>query len=89
MIPFAASGRFGRGSMLARAEAAVSGLATDASRRVSGFAVAVLCLLLISRLSYVLSFGQLGQLPFTAELARRYPVARQRRARVGTAHAAW
>jgi two-component system, NarL family, sensor histidine kinase DesK len=47
---------------------AASGAASGASRRVTGFALAVLCLLLAGRIADVLSSGEPGQVPFTVAL---------------------
>jgi two-component system, NarL family, sensor histidine kinase DesK len=54
--------------MLARAEAALAGMATDARRRATMLAVTVLCLLMATRLSNVLESGEPGQVPFTVAL---------------------
>jgi two-component system, NarL family, sensor histidine kinase DesK len=64
MIPFAAGGT----RVTARADRAASGPASRLSRRATGFAAAVLCLLLGTRLSSVLSAGEPGQVPFTVAL---------------------
>jgi len=45
-----------------------SGPAGGRSRRATGYAVAVLCLLLAARLSDVITGGELGQVPFTVAL---------------------
>src|SRR6266702_2665227 len=47
------------------AEAVAAGRVGGASRRATGFAVTVLCLLLAVRISDVLRNGQPGQVPFT------------------------
>ena len=57
MIPFGANGSPG-----------TRGLAGDAQRRATALAVAVLCLLLGSRMFSVLYYGASGQLPFTVAL---------------------
>ncbi len=48
--------------------AALPGVAAEASRGASAFPVAVLCLLLVTRVSDVLSSGQSSQVPFTVAL---------------------
>ena len=50
------------------AEAVAAGRVGGASRRATGFAVTVLCLLLAVRISDVLRNGQPGQVPFTVAL---------------------
>ena len=51
-----------------RALGPASGPAGGPSRRATGYAVAVLCLLLAARLSDVVTAGELGQVPFTVAL---------------------
>lgn len=43
-------------------------MGAEASRRAAGFAVMVLCLLLVARVAAVVSSGQSGQVPFTVVL---------------------
>ena len=51
-----------------RALGSASGPPGGPSRRATGYAVAVLCLLLAARLSAVVTAGELGQVPFTVAL---------------------
>ena len=65
MIPFA-GGRVMAGPQ--RALGSAAGPAAGPSRRATGYAVAVLCLLMAARLSAVVTAGELGQVPFTVAL---------------------
>ena len=64
MIPFAG----GRGDGRAAEGLGVCGWPGRPSRRATGYAVAVLCLLMAARLSAVVTAGELGELPFTVAL---------------------
>jgi len=66
MIPFAGGNRVMAGAEGVSGSA--SGMAGGPSRRATGYAVAVLCLLLAARLSDVVSSGEPGQVPFTVAL---------------------
>jgi two-component system sensor histidine kinase DesK len=53
---------------MARADAAATGIAGDATRRATAIAAAVLCLCLVVKMAWAVATGGVGQLPFVVAL---------------------